>query len=186
MISANSRYDQFLRGEVTLDPQEERGRKLFMAHPDAKVSLRGGQLHRLPQPVPDRRVQRALDGFSNNGLDDEEHLQPGLQSVTGNPAHRGMFKVPSLRNIALTAPYMHDGRFATLEEVLRALRQRYQQQQHAESTNRRGGQPGRIIAGRDQPASDGRGEGGDHRLPAHADGQGFVTAERFSDPFVRK
>src|SRR5439155_17586770 len=58
------------------------------------------------------------DGFSNNGLDDEEHLQPGLQVVTGKPEHRGLFKVPSLRNIALTAPYMHDGRFKTLEEVL--------------------------------------------------------------------
>src|SRR5262249_8433990 len=50
--------------------------------------------------------------------DDEAHLQPGLQVVTGKPAHRGLFEVPSLRNIAVTAPYMHDGRFKTLEEVL--------------------------------------------------------------------
>ncbi len=39
-------------------------------------------------------------------------------AITGNAADRGKFKTPSLRNIALTAPYMHDGRFATLEEVI--------------------------------------------------------------------
>ena len=39
-------------------------------------------------------------------------------SVTQNPAHKGLFKVPTLRNIAVTSPYMHDGRFKTLEEVL--------------------------------------------------------------------
>jgi cytochrome c peroxidase len=41
-----------------------------------------------------------------------------VMKVTGNPDDKGKFKVPSLRNIALTAPYMHDGRFNTLEEVL--------------------------------------------------------------------
>lgn len=60
----------------------------------------------------------SYDGFSNNGLDADANLPPGLQLVTGELAHRGLFKVPTLRNIALTAPYMHDGRFATLEEVL--------------------------------------------------------------------
>ena len=42
LVSSNSRYDQFLRGEVVLSELEELGRKLFMAHPDVKVSLRGG------------------------------------------------------------------------------------------------------------------------------------------------
>ena len=42
LISADSKYDQYLRGELRLDAEEERGRKLFMAHPDAKVSQRGG------------------------------------------------------------------------------------------------------------------------------------------------
>ncbi len=45
-------------------------------------------------------------------------MQRGLQEVTGKPSDRGKFKVPTLRNIALTAPYMHDGRFATLKQVL--------------------------------------------------------------------
>jgi len=51
-------------------------------------------------------------------LDDDENMKEGLMSVTGNPADKGRFKTPSLRNIALTAPYMHDGRFETLEEVI--------------------------------------------------------------------
>jgi cytochrome c peroxidase len=59
-----------------------------------------------------------FDGFSNNGLDNDQTLQPGLFTLTQNEAHRGLFKAPTLRNIAVTSPYMHDGRFATLHEVL--------------------------------------------------------------------
>ena len=55
----------------------------------------------------------------NNGLDSEDNITDiGRESVTLNPADKGKFKVPTLRNIELTAPYMHDGRFATLEEVI--------------------------------------------------------------------
>ena len=56
-------------------------------------------------------------GFANNGLD-ADPLEPGRAAVTKLPTDQGKFRVPSLRNIALTAPYMHDGRFATLEEVV--------------------------------------------------------------------
>ena len=98
--------------------QEELGRKLFMAHPDVKVSLRGGNCIDCHSQFLTGGFKTLYDGFSNNGLDTEEQLPTGLQAVTGDAAHRGLFKVPSLRNIALTAPYMHDGRFSTLEEVL--------------------------------------------------------------------
>lgn len=54
----------------------------------------------------------------NNGLDLNTSVDQGLGDVTGNPADNGKFKVNSLKNIAVTAPYMHDGRFATLEEVI--------------------------------------------------------------------
>ena len=118
MVSSDSRYDRFLRGEIALTPQEEVGRKLFMAHPDVKVSLRGANCIDCHSQFLTAGFSARYDGFSNNGVDDEEHLQPGLQVVTGDPKHRGLFKVPSLRNVALTAPYMHDGRFQTLEEVL--------------------------------------------------------------------
>lgn len=59
-----------------------------------------------------------LLGFHNNGLDSDENLDSGLEAVTGKSEDKGKFKAPTLRNIALTAPYMHDGRFNTLEEVL--------------------------------------------------------------------
>lgn len=118
LISANSRYDQFLRGEIRLTEQEELGRKLFVAHPDVKASLRGGNCIDCHSQFLTGGFNTLYDGFSNNGLDTEANLQPGLQAVTNNSAHRGLFKVPTLRNIALTAPYMHDGRFNTLEAVL--------------------------------------------------------------------
>ena len=118
LISSDSKYDQFLRGEAKLTENEERGRKLFMAHPDVKVSLRGGNCIDCHSQFLTSGFKTLFDGFSNNGLDSENELAPGLQAVTGKPADRGRFKVPTLRNIALTAPYMHDGRFASLEQVL--------------------------------------------------------------------
>jgi cytochrome c peroxidase len=55
----------------------------------------------------------------NNGLDDDaSFVDFGRELVTGRPTDRARFKVPTLRNIARTAPYMHDGRFTTLEEVV--------------------------------------------------------------------
>ncbi len=56
-------------------------------------------------------------GFVDSGLD-EVPPDEGLFRVTGNQTDKGKFKVPSLRNVGITAPYMHDGRFETLEEVL--------------------------------------------------------------------
>lgn len=57
-------------------------------------------------------------GPTNNGLDVESTDDEGVFEAISNPAFLGAFKVPSLKNIELTAPYMHDGRFATLEEVV--------------------------------------------------------------------
>jgi cytochrome c peroxidase len=186
LISTNSRYDQFLRGEIKLEPQEELGRKLFMAHPDVKVSLRGANCIDCHSQFLTGGSSARYDGFSNNGLDDEEHLQPGLQVVTGNRAHRGMFKVPSLRNITLTAPYMHDGRFKTLEEVL----------DHYDSGIKISSTLSPLIV-----EADNRDAVKTGRISLHLTAgekaaiiaflhtltdQEFVTAERFSDPFARK
>jgi cytochrome c peroxidase len=55
--------------------------------------------------------------FANIGLD-ADYSDPGLFETTNNPADIGKFKIPSLRNVAFTAPYMHDGRFETLDEVM--------------------------------------------------------------------
>jgi cytochrome c peroxidase len=184
LVSSNSRYDRFLRGELTLGAQEELGRKLFMAHPDVKVSLRGGNCIDCHSQFLTAGFSTGFDGFSNNGLDEEAELQPGLQQHTGNPAHRGLFKVPTLRNIALTAPYMHDGRFATLEQVLR----HYNEGIRASSTlspviveadNRGATAAGRIslnLTDEEQAAIIAF-------LHTLTD-EGFVSAERFADPFA--
>lgn len=118
LISSDSKYDRYVRGATKLTPLEEHGRKLFMAHPDVKVSLRGANCIDCHSQFLTSGFRDAFDGFSNNGLDPDPELPDGLEAVTGNPAHRGLFKVPTLRNIAVTAPYMHDGRFATLEDVM--------------------------------------------------------------------
>ena len=54
----------------------------------------------------------------NNGLDSVFAADPGFAGVTGNPLDSGKFRTPTLRNAALSAPYMHDGRFFTLEQVI--------------------------------------------------------------------
>lgn len=118
LVSSNSKYDQYLRGELKLSSAEELGRKLFMAHPDVKVSLRGGNCIDCHSQFLTSGFKDKFDGFSNNGLDSGENLPDGLMATTNDPAHRGLFKVPTLRNIAVTGPYMHDGRFKTLEDVM--------------------------------------------------------------------
>jgi cytochrome c peroxidase len=184
LVSCDSRYDRFLRGELTLGAEEERGRKLFMAHPDAKASLRGGNCIDCHSQFLTSGFGTRLDGFANNGLDEEAHLQPGLEAHTGNPAHRGLFKVPTLRNIALTAPYMHDGRFATLEQVLRHYNEGIRASRTlspliAEANNRGEFAPGRIsleLTDEEQAAI----IAFLHTLTDET----FVSAERFADPFV--
>ena len=56
-------------------------------------------------------------GPKNNGLD-LVYTDNGIGTIVGNPLQNGLFKAPSLRGIALSAPYMHDGRFSTLEQVV--------------------------------------------------------------------
>lgn len=117
LISANSKYDRYLLDEYQPTASERNGIQLFFTHPIAG-KVRGGNCgdcHLGP------RTSGAIEGFSgfhNNGLDVQENMDPGLFAVTANPKDSGKFKAPTLRNIALTAPYMHDGRFKTLEEVI--------------------------------------------------------------------
>ncbi|MBO2012682.1 cytochrome-c peroxidase [Hymenobacter negativus] len=111
LISGNSRYDQFRRGNRTaLSSYEQQGLVLFTTHPNG--SLRGGNCGDCHSG--DLQTNRT---FSNNGLD-ATFTDLGLGLQTGRPTDNGKFRVPSLRNIALTAPYMHDGRFPTLAAVV--------------------------------------------------------------------
>ncbi|SMG40558.1 cytochrome c peroxidase [Marivirga sericea] len=117
LISSDSRYDQYLRGEIQASPAELNGMNLFFTHP-IPGQLRGancGDCHLGPLTSGDIDE---FQGFHNNGLDTDETMDSGLMSVTGKPEDKGRFKAPTLRNIAVTAPYMHDGRFKTLKEVM--------------------------------------------------------------------
>lgn len=109
--SFDSRFDRAARGEEELGEQERRGFELFMTEYDPRRGLLGADCFHCHGGAffTDHR-------FHNNGLLDED--DPGLALRTGQPGDRNKFITPSLRNIALTAPYMHDGRFGTLEEVV--------------------------------------------------------------------
>lgn len=111
-VSQESRFDRAARRVATLTEEEKRGLQLFVTEFDPARGLRGADCFHCHGGTLFTDSQ-----FKNNGLD----LTPadlGRMLVTGNPADKGKFKTPSLRNIAVTAPYMHDGRFKTLEEVV--------------------------------------------------------------------
>lgn len=118
LVSANSKFDSWIRNEVELTPEEQLGMELFFTHPEPSLQLRGGNCSDCHLGFLTAGDPNGFAGFHNNGLDADENLASGLFSVTENPFDKGKFKAPGLRNIALTAPYMHDGRFQTLEEVL--------------------------------------------------------------------
>lgn len=122
----DSKYDRFLRGEYELTAQEELGRKLFYSRifnchschlidqremqPD--VAFTTHRYHNIGVPVNENVRQK-------NGLG-MAHQDPGLldNPVIDDPAEAGKFKVPTLRNVAVTAPYMHNGVFQDLETVI--------------------------------------------------------------------
>ncbi|RSK47022.1 cytochrome-c peroxidase [Hymenobacter rigui] len=116
LISANSRYDRYLRKEISLTPTERAGAALFNNHPGevSGLFIRGGACHHCH--ISENGLFSSPD-FFNNGLD-ASFTDPGRSGITNQASDRGKFKAPSLRNIAQTAPYMHDGRFQTLEQVL--------------------------------------------------------------------
>lgn len=118
LISDNSKLDKYWRKEYDLTEQEQWGMDLFYTHPEPAVGLRGGNCGDCHVGPLTGGALEGLEGFHNNGLDTEENLAPGLSEITEEDQDKGKFRAPSLRNIALTAPYMHDGRFSTLEAVL--------------------------------------------------------------------
>ena len=67
LVSSNSRYDKYLRGELELNEVEELGRKLFMAHPDVKASLRGANCIDCHSQFLTSGFRTGFDGFANNG-----------------------------------------------------------------------------------------------------------------------
>ena len=104
LTSANSRYDKYRQHApgVALNQQEIKGLAIFRAKCGG---CHAGELF-------------TDESFRNNGLDHTFARDSGRANITMRTADRGRFKVPGLRNVARTAPYMHDGRFATLPQVL--------------------------------------------------------------------
>ncbi len=103
MNSGNSRFDKFIRKEIEFTNQEYLGYELYYTekadcfHCHATMFMTDNLMH-------------------NNALDTKP--DPGYFTITGDSLDYGKFKSPTLRNIEYTAPYMHDGRYATLEEVV--------------------------------------------------------------------
>ncbi len=105
LVSYQSKFDQgYEIGFINFTQLEVQGMDLF-------------QGRRLGCNICHITDTQVLNEALNNGLD-RVYSDNGLGEITGNPGDDGKFKPPSLRNVALTAPYMHDGRFATLEEVV--------------------------------------------------------------------
>jgi len=118
MISGNSAFDRFQRGEGLLSFEASSGLGLWDREggfPPAVPIGQGGFDCFHCHPTAGGRFTDGL--LHNNGLD-SQFTDLGAGGVTGLAADMGRFKTPTLRNIALTAPYMHDGRFQTLEEVV--------------------------------------------------------------------
>ena len=104
LVSENSRYDQMQRGEVIFNEQEKRGYDLFRTHCN--------RCH--TEPLFTNGT------LSRNGLPEDSILHDlGLESISGNANDRHKFKIPTLRNLLYSSPYMHDGRFARLNDVLK-------------------------------------------------------------------
>jgi cytochrome c peroxidase len=109
LVSSNSKFDRYLRGEEQLNSQELSGYVLFMTEDGGDCfHCHGG----------DGNPLFTTNLFYNNGKDTLFTDTRDRYSVTHDPADIGAYKAPTLRNVTLTAPYMHDGRFKTLEEVI--------------------------------------------------------------------
>ncbi len=104
LVSHHSRYDAYLQGETSaLSEAEKKGFKLFNGKAQCVTCHDGADLR--------------TNAYYNIGLY-EDYVDSGLARITLHSSDAGRFKVPSLRNIAITAPYMHDGSMSSLREVI--------------------------------------------------------------------
>ncbi len=110
MVSYNTEYEVFLRGEGTISDAALRGAQLFFAEGQDTLGT-GDCFHCHGNNL------FTVNDYFDIGLD-TPYVDLGRGEITGAQNDWGTFKAPTLRNVALTAPYMHDGRFATLQEVL--------------------------------------------------------------------
>lgn len=197
---------QFVRSIVSVDSRYDRGRAMvngprqpfpnFTASENLGKEIFFGQARRGRGPrnrrfpcvgchvseafltPPFSPDPRATTSALNNGLDATSTRDLGVGETTGNPRDHGKFKVPSLRNIAIRPPYMHDGRFATLKEVLEHYSSgiKGHRNLHRRLRNRRTGEPRQMnFSAKESSALI-------SFLMTLTD-RNLLTAEKFSDPF---
>lgn len=122
LISGNSRFDRSQRGQEVLTAAEQRGQTLFFGekaecfHCHAGFNFNDQVVHASTQVLDTPFHNTGL--YNIGGTGNFPTGNQGLFEFTHKPSDRGLFRAQSLRNIELTAPYMHDGSIATLEEVL--------------------------------------------------------------------
>lgn len=125
LLSFDSPYDRYKYGGQTqaLSPSALRGEALFFGEKMECYHCHGG--FNFTDNIQHSKLPLAEKGFHNTGLYNRDGRgaypgnNPGIAEFTGDPDDEGKFRTPTLRNIALTAPYMHDGSIPTLEAVIR-------------------------------------------------------------------
>lgn len=107
IVSQNSKFHKYLRQEAELTTQEKRGHDLFFSEDADCFHCHGGS------------ILMTTNEYFNNAKDQVFNLEDhDRHAITGDPMDIGAYRAPSLINIELTAPYMHDGRFKSLDEVI--------------------------------------------------------------------
>ncbi len=189
LVSSDAPYDRFVAGDRdALSADAVEGMKLFFSEQLECHHCHGG--FNFSFSTTHRGSAFVELAFHNTGLYDIDGAgsypptNPGLYAVTGAPGDMGRFRAPTLRNIAVTAPYMHDGSMATLDEVVAAY-----------------ARGGRLIEsgphagdGRDNPYKDGFVQGftlgatQQRQLVAFLESltdERFLTNPAYADPFAR-
>ncbi len=112
-MSGNSRFDRYIRGERTLlSLEEQNGLRLFRGRGMCTVC------HEEPHFTDERLHNTGVAWTPGSGATTGHFVDDGGAPTTGVPGAIGAFKTPTLREVARTAPYMHDGSMATLDEVI--------------------------------------------------------------------
>lgn len=135
LVSSDSKYDKVIRGEgAVFTPEESEGYELFKTN--------CGGCHKEPLFTD--------ESFRNNGIGEGPYNDEGRYQITLNENDKFRFKVPSLRNLKYTAPYMHDGRFITLNGVMEHYAGRVQNSSTLDPLLTRNGEPGLKLSKEEQ------------------------------------